>query len=736
MAKLHKIYDFYGENLVQYKNLTSLLERYVEAMSHRGKKRYEEAVNRAGDSNSGSFYEFVPRNDVSHGGKKVRVEEAEKMNSELEKFNNLLPVKTRPFSFLPHVLSLPLDIQYSEDGNALLWSLVTDTGFLFEEVRPGVTNQYSPAAFVAAQKSIPKPVFIGKKKYYFPIIAIRLDEENIIEEALYRLQKMYRCAGESEDQCPDILRRLDRLMNSGETRNEAENLTGFRQLLRSVSGRSTNLKKKVIPQELLEKKFYCSAETGLATNRQALYEPLEYDEHGPVAYTLKDAVQYLVAILEEIESDKREILKKLPDGFSQTGYQRYCEMMERRQILQRVFQETRTYIDLRNEIVEQRLNPDGASQLIPVEFGDATVPSAQHDSCQTDRLKWTDMIERPAVNDKTVQSVCRIFCNYMKLKDCHSEILFRSIEHIVQFSLQEVFRVFEPEVENGITFAPVITYLIFCEYGKQLTKKELKSISIRKVFQKRNPSSVCPEKAEQDLKLYDNLCGVYAEYYCDEHNHLMKAKMAWDIVFLRYSGYWCYFEDMSVIRRRKCSGTWPFQTAEFLPFEWLYNCVEINRITSLTHSAALKVRQDDKILDRFCPTQAGDPGWDAVCKICDQLQTDEKKDNSSWLARYLCAISHSYSDGYMRNFLDDCIMDLYPDEAQEFKTVFYHHLYNYLKLSEGFSSDWMRHSLKESKVLAALEYTLRMILANRCYERLYHWMKAILAREPDKNDNI
>ena len=701
-------------------------------MSHRGKNRYEEAVNRAGDSNSGPFYELIPRNDVGHGGKKVRAEDIKEMNGVLEKFYSLLPMETRPFSFLSCVLGLPKDIQHSKDGDALLWSLITDTGFLFEEVRPAVTNQYSSTGFVAAQKSVQASAIVRKKKQDSQIMTILWDEESKIEEALYRLQKTYRHAGESKDQCPDILRRFDRLMNSGETQNEAENLTGFRQLLRTASGHSAKLNKEVVSQELLEKKFYRSAKTGLATDTQTPYEPLEYDEYGPIVYTLKDAVHYLVAILEKIESDKREILKKLPDGFSQTGYQRYCKMMERQQILQRVFQETRTYIDLRNEIVEQRLNPDGASQLIPVEFGDATVPSAQHDSCQTDRLKWTDMIERPAVNDKTVQSVCRIFCNYMKLKDCHSEILFRSIEHIVQFSLQEVFRVFEPEVENGITFAPVITYLIFCEYGKQLTKKELKSISIRKVFQKRNPSSVCPEKAEQDLKLYDNLCGVYAEYYCDEHNHLMKAKMAWDIVFLRYSGYWRYFEDMSMIRGHKCSGSWPFQKAEFLLVEWLYECVEMNRKINLTHSVTLKASQN-KVLDSFKPVKAGDPGWNAVCNICGQLQADEKKDDSLWLTRYLHVISTPHSDGYMWEFLDKCIRDLYSDKAQEFGINFYHYLYHHLKLSEGFSGDWMRPSHKDSEVLAALEYTLRLISADHCYTRLYQWMQTILERKPDKN---
>ena len=104
------------------------------------------------------------------------------------------------------------------------------------------------------------------------------------------------------------------------------------------------------------------------------------------------------------------------------------------------------------------------------------------------------------------------------------------------------------------------------------------------------------------------------------------------------------------------------------------------------------------------------------------LDENCSKNKDPWVSRFCAYLSSPYTHKDILQFLEKCIHGLVIDNAAGRESYDYHSLAKQLKLEKIFVGEKvpMRDPLLQCCVV--LEYTLRLVLEERCSQWLYKWV--------------
>ena len=322
-----------------------------------------------------------------------------------------------------------------------------------------------------------------------------------------------------------------------------------------------------------------------------------------------------------------------------------------------------------------------------------------------------------------VLSVSKAFCRFAKIPDngAQTSTIYKSANCAVAISRRDSFSFSyenSADCNFNITFDPVISYLILKKYKAQILHNGISQVTIDAFLPEGRAayhvSSAKEESALNDFNLYADLRAAYSDYhgkFCAE-----EVRAIWDISFLRCSGY---FEKSFRFVLDTIEKSASLSEDAFFLLRQIKACSKSNRLIDLARTPLFR---QNRMLDRFHPEKPDDQGWKQLSALRNLI---EKKE-TSLIAEYQSVITRPYSD---HDIID--VIDSYIDSERS------RQLFEQLHFKEVFPEitpvyDDGSVDLRCTGVIrAAIEYTLRTILSERCEERLYHWLKTFALMPPD-----
>ena len=636
-----------------------------------------------------------------------------------------------PYSYLSCVLSLPATIEeWGDSRHALFLRLASDRGFTFLESRPLVSGTFNIPTLIAAIK--PWISCEPEKSRGITLQRILQTENAYISEASRRFEDMYRHEKDKQDACPNILVTL-------EAHSGIPELFRKQMLLRFTS---TDLDEEMQfleeDAERMNRAYYREVSSGKAIFKEEAERKELSVEHNtlnePVVFTLRQAIEDLNVIcddlLRERESAKETVMSL---EISKEAMHRFQEQDAVLRRLEKLFAHVPKMIfDLQGRIHYQQHYPDGIQGDDALALTRAILSIEENGTNSDIILK--DIPAQETFHPELEESVAGIFIQYYGPMESAA-----SLHEIIRFALWSEMAVLDDddEGESSVSYAPVITYLVFKRYHRSFKKSDLVKISLNAVFSGYQGSSMSEKTAIKDFYMYCDLCKAYQRHYAERHT--TEIQSAWDMAFLHYSGYSRIFEYPNILRAVR-------QKVSFAVFEITNDidaAVDINRIVDLSHSHVFNISH---MLDRFHPMCETDLGWNAVRFFKNRLMKDERANgDDSYFARYVELIQQPYENASIREILECgiCLLcggkcgrskltsDLMKcnqceNKSNRFQDKNYADLFSCLHLEEIFTGSEQRASFQQGEIFAILEYTLRLLAAERCTARLYRWYYDLL----------
>jgi len=299
------------------------------------------------------------------------------------------------------------------------------------------------------------------------------------------------------------------------------------------------------------------------------------------------------------------------------------------------------------------------------------------------------------------------YCKKREIK--RTDELRRSMDFVFKVSLMEQFCVHDVGHNDisvlPITLAPVVSFLAIHQYG-DCAERALKQINT-KIFSKPARISLAPQMVELTLKLFNGLCHSYAKFYGNRYDRDIQSE--WDAAFLVYSG----FRELYQVKLKRTKRIDVDELPNLLCFQQIHNCLLNNRV-SLAHNWLTRCNGS---LDDFTLTENDGTQLKTYYFFRNMLMENFRKCQKPWLTQFQEFLQYPYSHGAIQDFLLNCLGDIQMTAQREKG--------GQRKLREAeVQMETLCPNIKDSTVrmCVALEYTMRCILAERCQERLYHWL--------------
>ena len=639
------------------------------------------------------------------------------VNKELSELRNSLsnftsePGLYSPFSFILHLNAERLE----EDPKKLctiLEILLSDRGFIFDEVRPPANGQYSlgeRADILAPNKEKCE----SSKAVSYP--ALSWSESEMIDEAIMRLSLSY------NDVDGSLLKTFDEIAQV-ESANKPEGEV-FRRYARArfnMVARHRPDIDQLYPKEVLDKPVYRFYDTDKAVLLDELtpemMDNLRWDNDKPAEYTLRQAFVRLDEICNKMEQEYKSAFKKIDSSIiGKEAYKRYRELKKAQNKIKdefELFKKAKPFIQERIE--EWNACPNGADVGLSKERDKRSVLKRQRVYFYFNNTPDQDLhIEH------LTSRVQEAFTQYTNGILAESEPtlgrLSQNLTRIICFSLWDMFAIFDDDDNDNkkVTFAPIITFLVLAKHTKQVLNGHLNAILPNEfTAHAYNPGSL--QRLSRDCLLFDSLVQAYAEFYREQYSE--NVKKVWHAAFHYYVDCrWVSFAEMKKV---------PFLPSLF-SFQSIDICTQSNIAVDFIHSP---VQKNDAMKQEraaaFRPKSANDPGWNAV-QYFDGLLS--KKDYAS---DYLELLLRHPSDTIIRSNLyrnlDEMLTTTIDGSSFRCDSDYYSAKLCDLELLKCFPLYIWRKSSRKDALCIALEYAIRRRLAIDCAERLYRWYVIVL----------
>lgn len=659
-------------------------------------KKYKKAKQEFNKGTDSEFFELIPRSRVINKAETVKRSDAEKAASMLQRFYTEIAfcfLDCIPFSILSCILTLPeqiTDWPSKEKFCTVLTYLLADCGFLFAETRPTL---YPIQDFVAAldQKNLALEEVIGT-------------ESSLISEAQRIFWKQYASSNDKQNQAPAALRQLELIA-------VPEIPDFFRRCLLAVfhiqrTNRDDCGKAWNRPSNLM---VYCQQRLGLSSEQ--LQKTVQL---GETAVSLHDALGVLSDICNELLSKRKSELDMLQHhaDISKEAFACYQKSAQLKEQVEAALH-TPSFPFFSEKLPERLKENMAAYYQYDKDFESLNTSKQIPQRLQCSR--FTEQAKYP-VYGAICQKLGCLYCTYWAKRSgkCFefSQHLQTSMAHILGISFMEAFCIHDEAAmglaEPPVTLAPVTAYLIFRQYDF-CAERVLKSVTMKTLFS----SIKLPTNSEHiqiEIELYTHLCEVYAEFYGTAYNQRIQEQ--WNAAFFSYSGFLSLFAQ-NLVAAEQFNGTSLADSPIFFCCKQIFRCLSSNQVP-LAHD--FLSRQTGQ-LEHFRPQKKGDPGW-AVCAFFQrELEFYHKTHQHSLVEQFQNFLLYPYSPGAIRDFLCDSWIEL-KKSAQKRKCGTYRLNCIETELVQIFPTV----KAPEIRACAALEYTMRTILMERCRQRLCQWL--------------
>lgn len=600
-----------------------------------------------------------------------------------QKIQAVSGLKMQPFSMLACILALPEELKDWPDMNTLeevTSMILSDCGFLFDEVRPIVNGQLQPRDLITTL--IPGEDSISKR-------AAR-DESNIISHELKLLYKRYRRADEEGDGKPRILYAMENMVEADFFRNCIVHV-----IEEGVSENSAlELWRSRVPSEKLNEALEMYGDS--LTIDDVLLELNEIH---------LDLIKHQNRAYEIFRSEQR---------ISKEAYERFLKTLKNKEALW----EKRIVKCRWNELQSELIN--GLKDVINT--GDYYNGKPRREVI---RLHQFNKLEDSWLNTVDTEKACQgmqiVFEDYIKAKS-GSQVI-QSIElmnAILKFSCNDVFQLIDMDDETAPTLAPIITYLIFKNYYRYIKTGKLSEMRINKLFSKARGKG----NALLDIAMFERLCEIYETFYGMKCTPDIKRE--WETAFGLLSGY----KDRYFCKREKELEFDNLVENSDRPINpWLSkveSCLAANR-TNLLHSSISKrnyyldhkyKETIDILIEHIL---AEDPAKKEIDRLLNTIP-----DGVIWIEEYRRLLLYPYPESSIENLLERCLHHLFiemEDATLGDKCSFFSKQYN---LAQLFPSNMYYPEMQCGFIL---EYCLRERLSQQCSARLLNWVDICIEKK-------
>jgi len=674
------------------------------------------------------FLNLVPNDETKAGGKLA----TKNQNREMLAFRDVLYRMLSAFlpdgipcSILASILALPENPDDWSTFSDLLIMILSERGWSFFEALPTAAGQPPMAGFMAITDAS-KPNSVRNEEPW--------SETKAISEAHKKFWNYYRRLGGQTDvkqlehvadpQTPDFFRRcIIKLLSDRKTQENIKNANGSDGLM----------------------EFY-RREWGLS--EQQLNTCLGMG--GTEVYSLADVLGKLVEICTKIMDNIYATICEFetPEKLSAEAYSRYCknkkaqgDLRERLQSKSLLLCNSSKHLSkyIKSSLIEvyehvDTIKRDDNPLSAYEESMDCRVrlngrKSADEASKipRTFSFSWLDTSPETTAPDlySTLKvQLCNLFLTYWnRLEESEKisgECLEQNINNVLLLSLMPMFSVREEDdsenvADTTVTLAPVIAYSIFCQSCVIKGRVPLKAIPTNSLFP-REEDEKNPAKIANDIWLFSNLCRSYQHYYGPRYSEEIQEE--WNAAFLIYSGFMKLYERPELLYQVECElakmGGIDFPHSPY--FRQITECLHANRVVPV-HGVFQWVKER---IAHFHPQGPNDPGWPAVAALRKMLEDDCKKNPEPWLDQFQQKyLLYGYTRSDMFDFLERCLQSLLqPRDYQMFVEQY--------DLSPIYNNGAKKYLSSESITWATLEYTMRLMLEERCSKRLYQWVDALI----------
>lgn len=676
------------------------------------------------------FFELIPTVRSGPGSAPINRTSAQESKAVLYRFHKDISFcfpDSIPFSIIPCVLELPeslSDWPNPEQLFRVLTCLLADCGFLFAEVRSAANKQYSAqdfAAMLAPQNQA--------------LETVRWTESSFISAAQKRLWKQYALPEAPANQMPLVLKRAEGIAAPNEPDWLRHCVLELFHITKDSTKEYYDVRTRVTNLVSFCQKKWALSETQLTTpilaDSQCIQPPV----------TLLEILNSLSEICSELLERREfevEILRHSED-MSKEAHRRcknLCQTQKRLLSPSLLLCCSDTlFRHFRANLLERYRRPE-------------KIPMGGGIKNDTDTLPQYFLLRQSQeylaafhINSHIPAMLETLYCKYWSHRRGNQLIqtgfLKLSIENILALSLMEMFCVREEvtydDSEIPLTLAPVITYVIFHQYDFCATRP-LTQVTMRTLLSPiRQPTA---DRRKGEIELFSRLCEIYAELYGPLYDNSVQAE--WDGAFFTYSGY--QFPLQKLQQKLGWSGINKTDFPIPLYYKQIYACLNDNQ-PSLAHDF---ITRKNQFLDQFHPSQPGESGWKAYQYFYKLLLKNEANCGScSLLARFQGLLKHPYSQGAIRDFLNEALQQLLGSKSSNEQYKNCQAFCNKYELNDIFSdmstkeksasrSCLFQKTDPEVQCCAALEYTMRSILFERCAQRLSQWLLAYISSQANE----
>lgn len=687
----------------------------------------EKAAADRGKTRCSEFYELIPHPKEDRENGAVSRIASKNAAQYLERFHRTICFQFQdgiPFSILPCILGLPEDPAGwpdLEQFRETLCFLLSDCGFLFEEVRPASAGQYALQDQVAA---------LNSKNH--TLDTLYWTESSFISEAQRRFWDEYRLPNERLDQLPAQLEQMERLAAFQETEWFRRcGLILFHIMCQADNTEPVSFSLDFIPA--------CQKELGLSVVLLRHLTVSMRNDYGSLdIVTLESVLDTLFHIWSELWKRHTYEWTKMRD-WSHIGRRAYARYQHACRITLQLEQEldrpafqicsSRKLPDLLQKGLRFGARytgnlPDSSGsealcRLILSEEKDIPQRGSSqylhYDSMQ-DEIKPTD-VKYDTVRQELGRQYAKYWTQRKRMSAHQSKELNLSMDFVLKLSLMEQFCFCDEALtevsEIPVTLAPVISFLIFVRYDLCMSQA-LEQVNMN-IFFKPARLSRKSDIMKLNLQLFKNLCFLYGQFYGERYTPDVQSQ--WDAAFLLYSGYReLYQEEGNMI-----------DNENILPVPVCFRQVNACLLSNKACLAHNWISRQKGTLDQFDLGHEGEAQWKIYRFFSNVLTDNERSQKEPLLARFLELLQHPYSFGAIRDLMMELLSELRsgitPEKGGEKKLL---DVEKYL--SDGFPQ------VKDptERMCAALEYSMRRMLENRCRKRLYHWLTEYFDLQADK----
>ncbi|MBR3561141.1 MAG: hypothetical protein IKN81_06425 [Oscillospiraceae bacterium] len=485
---------------------------------------------------------------------------------------------------------------------------------------------------------------------------------------------------------------------------------------------------KIIGEMDLDLQMYRGRDAHGVLSNEINQDELERDGYGELrVFSLRSVLTRLNQICNEVEADFKAVQNQaIP--ISKEAYKRYRRFKQINQRLQgEIALIDEVGIDPYEHAKKWLANANGAADYAAKDAQSvrkmAMAEGTESIVYRNLGLRHLKTVDPVINNEKYASMLSKLETSFLQFAGLDAgscpAVLHGNMEEIAKFCLNDAFVFYVGEDDTDLSFAPVVCYLISHKYRADILKKNIKSssISLHAIFGGYHMAHDAMTSASRDFSFYMNLRTTFSEYYGAAATDSVKA--LWDNTFLRCSRYLdrSYRFLMDVLREQSFS-----ESDAFFMLRRIHQSAKSNVSANLAHTTHAKINELTALfftIDDCAPWQT------SMSLIRELLSAGSEEKYNNTITAYLEMVSKPHTGQDIVDFLNGITNPTTSAQIAQKKFL-------YLELDRIFPEvfipqDGTVNLLCSALVNAAVEYTIRTELAERCEEKLFSWASIYLS---------